>query len=135
MDTAFLPGSKKCEWLNHDQDVRKQLRALAPFSNHLNTPEAFSSAISPEISAAILKCFIKGFAFNTALRMPDGSYKTIAGQQKVAIHPSSVLFGKPTKAILFNEFVFTNKAYARGVSAVEPEWLVGAWREPSDSFI
>ena len=82
-----------------------------------------------DLAPSILKCFIKGFASNTALRLPDGSYKTIAGGQKVAIHPSSVLFGKQAKAILFNEFVFTNKAYARGVSAVEMEWLIGAWKD------
>jgi ATP-dependent RNA helicase DHR2 len=61
--------------------------------------------------------------------MPDGSYKTLRGNQTVAIHPSSVLFGKKTEAIVFNEFVYTNKAYARGVSAVQLDWIDEAVEE------
>lgn len=55
--------------------------------------------------------------------MPDGSYRTLIGNQTVAIHPSSVLFGKKVEAIVFSEFVFTNKSYARGVSAVRLGWI------------
>jgi len=55
--------------------------------------------------------------------MPDGSYKTLQGNHTVAIHPSSVLFGKKLEAIVFSEFVFTNKSYARGVSAVRLDWV------------
>jgi ATP-dependent RNA helicase DHR2 len=53
----------------------------------------------------------------------DGSYKTILGNQSVSIHPSSVLFGKKVEAILFSEFVFTNKSYGRNVSAVRLSWI------------
>lgn len=76
----------------------------------------------------MLNCFLKGFASNTALRLQDGSYKTLAGGQKVAVHPGSVMFGKRAMAIVFDEFVFTSRAYARGVSAVEVGWLGGGWR-------
>lgn len=55
--------------------------------------------------------------------MPDGSYKTLNGNQLVAIHPGSVLFGRKVEAIVFNEFVFTGKAWARGVSAVQLDWV------------
>lgn len=55
--------------------------------------------------------------------MPDSSYKTIIGNQNVAIHPSSVLFGRKVEAILYNEFVYTNRTYARGVSAVQMKWV------------
>ena len=112
-------------------DVRKQLRSLPQFTKSLSTDASTQNILTSELSTSILKCFIKGFAYNTALRLPDGSYKTVAGHQKVAIHPSSVLFGKSARAILFNEFVFTNKSYARGVSAVEMSWLETAWREPT----
>lgn len=111
-------------------DVRKQLRSLPQFTKYISIDASTHSILTAELSTCILKCFIKGFAYNTALRLPDGSYKTVAGHQKVAIHPSSVLFGKSSRAILFNEFVFTNKSYARGVSAVEMAWLENAWREP-----
>lgn len=41
----------------------------------------------------------------------------------VAIHPSSVLFGRKVEAIMYNEYVFTNRSYARGVSAVQMNWV------------
>lgn len=80
-------------------------------------------SISSEKAASILRCFLKGFATNTARLMPDGSYKTVVGNQIVAIHPSSGLFGKKVEAIMYNEFVFTNRSYARGVSAVQMDWI------------
>lgn len=55
--------------------------------------------------------------------MPDGSYRTLLGSQTVAIHPSSTLFGKKVEAIMFSEFVFTNKSYAKGVSRVQLSWV------------
>ena len=71
----------------------------------------------------ILECMLRGFVANTARMMPDGSYKTLNGNQLVAIHPGSVLFGRKVEAIVFNEFVFTGKAWARGVSAVQLDWV------------
>lgn len=71
----------------------------------------------------LLKCFLKGFGRNTARLFPDGSYKTIVGNQLVAIHPSSVIFGRKVEAIMYNEYVFTNRSYARGVSAVQMDWI------------
>ncbi|KAI4118155.1 MAG: hypothetical protein LQ345_001741 [Seirophora villosa] len=105
-------------------DVRKQLRSQCERSKVLarsNDPDSLS--ISSELATSILKCFLKGFATNTARLMPDGSYKTIIGNQSVAIHPSSGLFGKKVEAIMYNEFVFTNRSYARGVSAVQMDWV------------
>jgi len=72
---------------------------------------------------AILRCFLKGFATNTARLVPDGRYRTIVGNQTVAVHPSSGLFGKKVEAIMYNEFVYTNRSYARGVSAVQMDWI------------
>ena len=82
-----------------------------------------SLSISSELATSILKCFLKGFATNTARLMPDGSYKTVVGNQTVAIHPASSLFSKKVEAIMYNEFVFTNRSYARGVSAVQMDWV------------
>ena len=48
------------------------------------------------------------------------------GNQLVAIHPSSVLFGRKVEAIMYNEYVFTNRSYARGVCAVQLDWIVNA---------
>jgi ATP-dependent RNA helicase DHR2 len=82
--------------------------------------------LTSDRAASILRCFLKGFAQNTARLVPDGGYRTIQGSQVVAIHPSSVLFGKKVEAIMYSEFVFTNRSYARGVSAVQMDWIAEA---------
>ena len=131
-------GSDRKAWANRHfvshralravMDVRKQLRAQCHQMGILSSSskaitEGASVAFSPDASVAILKSFLKGFAMNTAALCPDGSYKTFVGKQTVAIHPSSVLFGRKVEAIMFNEFVFTKKSYARGVSAVQLDWI------------
>ncbi|KAL4807292.1 P-loop containing nucleoside triphosphate hydrolase protein [Aspergillus unguis] len=107
-------------------DVRKQLTTqcrqakLLPISAEAQGSDTSMRDPSP---VSILKSFLRGFSTNTARLVPDGSYRTVVGNQTVAIHPSSVLFGKKVEAILYNEFVFTNRSYARGVSAVQMDWV------------
>ncbi|OKL55680.1 hypothetical protein UA08_09028 [Talaromyces atroroseus] len=107
-------------------DVRKQLTAQCKQAKLL-TEEDESGQRQPPPDAmsavSILKSFLTGFSTNTARLVPDGSYRTVVGNQTVAIHPSSVLFGKRVEAIMYNEFVFTNRSYARGVSAVQMDWV------------
>ncbi|SMR63660.1 unnamed protein product [Zymoseptoria tritici ST99CH_3D1] len=102
-------------------DVRKQLTAQC--KSHLNSKPTVRTSVDEETQENILKCFLRGYSFNIARLCPDKSYKTFVGNQTVAIHPSSVLFGRKVEAIMYNEFVFTNKAYARGVSAIQLKWL------------
>ncbi|KAL1303154.1 hypothetical protein AAFC00_006583 [Neodothiora populina] len=108
-------------------DARKQICAQcvqAKLLSKTTLAEAEDREIVSENTANnILKCFLRGFSNNVARLVPDGSYRTIHGNQLVAIHPSSGLFGKKVEAILYNEFVFTNKSYARGVSAIQLNWL------------
>lgn len=105
-------------------NIRKQLQQQCMQQKLLTKDDTTSdTAISEAKSQAILACMLRGFISNTARLMPDGSYKTLVGNQTVAIHPSSVLFGRKVEAIVFNEFVFTGKAWARGVSAVQLDWV------------
>lgn len=111
-------------------DVRKQLRAQCLQAKLLPKGLSFADgddegvrAADEELTERVLKAFLSGFATNIARLCPDGSYKTFVGNQTVAIHPSSVLFGRKVEALIYNEFVFTNKAYARGVSAIQLKWL------------
>ncbi|KAI9803860.1 MAG: hypothetical protein M1825_001740 [Sarcosagium campestre] len=107
-------------------DVRKQLRAICRQQKKLSVMDDDGSAdvsITPERAENILHCFLKGFANKTARLCPDGSYKTVVGNHTIAIHPSSVLFGRKVEAIVYNEYVFTNKSYAKGVSAVQMSWI------------
>lgn len=116
-------------------DVRKQLIAqcrqakLLPSSETtVETPSSTAVVVEEATQENILKCFLRGFGRNVARLCPDGSYKTFVGNQTVAIHPSSVLFGRKVEGILYNEFVYTNKAYARGVSVIQLRWLEGLWK-------
>ncbi|PYI05080.1 P-loop containing nucleoside triphosphate hydrolase protein [Aspergillus sclerotiicarbonarius CBS 121057] len=106
-------------------DVRRQLTTQCRQAKLLPNDTRGSSANSVRDPSPvhILKSFLRGFSTNTARLVPDGSYRTVVGNQTVAIHPSSVLFGKKVEAIMYNEFVFTNRSYARGVSAVQMDWV------------
>ncbi|KAG2411545.1 hypothetical protein HFD88_009101 [Aspergillus terreus] len=114
-------------------DVRKQLTTQcrqAKLLPHPNDTRGQSSVTREPSPVLILKSFLTGFATNTARLVPDGSYRTVVGNQTVAIHPSSVLFGKKVEAIMYNEYVFTNRSYARGVSAVQMDWVGEALAGP-----
>ncbi|KAF2169657.1 hypothetical protein M409DRAFT_64720 [Zasmidium cellare ATCC 36951] len=106
-------------------NVRKQLIAQC---KPLSPNPTIRSTTDEATQENILKCFLKGYHSNNIARLcPDKTYKTFAGNQTVAIHPSSVLFGRKVEAVIYNEFVFTTKAYARGVSAIQLKWLEDVW--------
>ncbi|CAZ86080.1 unnamed protein product [Tuber melanosporum] len=105
-------------------DVRKQLKQYTThFTGPSSPPPTPAATVTPDLATRVLKCFLKGFLHNTARLVPDGSYRTVVGNQAVGIHPSSVLFGKRVEAIVYHEFVYTTRAFARGVSAVEMGWV------------
>ena len=111
-------------------DVRKQLKALLKSRltqmTRENGDNSGDSTLHGNISTLqdrILKAFLTGFTGNIALLGRDGAYRTLARNQLIAVHPSSVLFGRKVEAIFYNEFVFTQKAYARNVSAIEAGWI------------
>lgn len=72
----------------------------------------------------VIKCFIKGYVANTAIGYPDRSYRTIFQGELISVHPSSLLFGKKCDGIMYIEFVYTTKGYARTVSSIDPEWVL-----------
>jgi hypothetical protein len=49
--------------------------------------------------------------------------RALASGQSVAIHPSSVLFGKKPDCVVFNELVRTNRSYIRNLTQVDSLWL------------
>ncbi|KAK5114289.1 hypothetical protein LTR62_002540 [Meristemomyces frigidus] len=117
-------------------DVRKQLWSqclqakLQPAkATNLSTSINTSTPPDEETADKILQCFLHGLPNNIARLCPDGSYKTFVGNQTVAIHPGSWMFGrKKVEGILYQEFVFTNRAYARNVSAIQLGWLEELFR-------
>ncbi|KAK4170207.1 putative ATP-dependent RNA helicase [Cladorrhinum sp. PSN259] len=110
-------------------NIRKQLRGLCVKQGMIEQPPPDPQPFyptSPEHAATILKCFLKGFALKTAILAPDSSYVTPQGKHVVAIHPASVLHGQKKEAIMFLEHVYTQKNYAKKVSAIEASWIVEA---------
>jgi ATP-dependent RNA helicase DHR2 len=119
-------------------DIRKQLLALRErlTSSSGEEPVRGSTNTSTAVSHNTVRCLLAGFPLNAAILAPDGSYRTVSGRQPVAIHPSSVLFRRSAgetrsqqpklAAIVYTEFVYTTRAYARHVSAVEVDWILAA---------
>jgi ATP-dependent RNA helicase DHR2 len=113
-------------------NIRKQLRGLCVRHNMMEQPPADPQPfmpISPEKAALIIQCFLRGFALKTAILAPDNSYITAHGKHVVAIHPASVLHGQKKEAIMFLEHVYTQKNYAKKVSAIQATWIADALEE------
>lgn len=115
-------------------NIRRQLRGQCVKSKLLDEnpppdPQPYVP-LSPERAETVLKCFLRGFALKTAMLAPDASYVTVHGKHVVAIHPASVLHGQKKEAIMFLEHVFTNKNYAKKVSAIQAAWVAEALERP-----
>ncbi|CAH0047893.1 unnamed protein product [Clonostachys solani] len=111
-------------------NIRRQLRGICLKEGLLSEappqdPQPFVP-LAPEQAEMVIKCFLKGFALKTAMLAPDASYITVQGKHVVAIHPASVLHGQKKEAIMFLEHVYTNKNYAKKVSAIQAAWIAEA---------
>ncbi|KAK5987696.1 putative ATP-dependent RNA helicase prh1 [Cladobotryum mycophilum] len=111
-------------------NIRRQLRGMCLKEKLISeTPPADPQPfvpIHPERAELVLKCFLRGFAMKTAMLAPDGSFVTVNGKHVVAVHPASVLHGQKKEAIMFLEHVYTNKNYAKKVSAIQAAWIAEA---------
>ncbi|KAF5340678.1 hypothetical protein D9611_007470 [Ephemerocybe angulata] len=119
------------------QEIRNQLRTVCERENINWTVSALKKTavvggakedgvIHEEDS--IIKALGHGLTGNAAFLQPDGTYKQIMGPSIVKIHPSSVLCDKKVAAIIYDELVFTNHIYARGVSSIPKSFF--ATHEP-----
>jgi ATP-dependent RNA helicase DHR2 len=111
-------------------NIRRQLRGISQKEKLMPDappadPQPFAP-LPPSRAEVILKCFMKGFVLKTAMLAPDGSYVTTHGKHVVSIHPSSVLHGQKREAIMFLDHVFTQKSYAKKVSAIQGVWVAEA---------
>ena len=72
----------------------------------------------------ILKCFLKGYQMNIAKRQIDSSYLNInSPNQKLFIHPSSVLYTILPEYIIYDEIIFSDKLYMKNISVIKKEWI------------
>lgn len=86
-----------------------------------HTPQA---KLSSEQIPLLLQSFLKGFPRNVAVSHPDRSYRTATTGESVVPHPASTLFARRNcPAILYTEYVYTSRGYARNVSRLELAWL------------
>ncbi|KAK9375734.1 P-loop containing nucleoside triphosphate hydrolase protein [Lipomyces chichibuensis] len=103
------------------RDVRDQLSRLCD-----RVGVKLSSAGTQENGVVnIQKSITSGFFVNTARLTRNGeSYRTVKTSQTVYIHPSSVLYKKKPKWILYHELVLTSKEFMRNCMSIQPPWLI-----------
>ncbi|CAN6651752.1 probable ATP-dependent RNA helicase Dhr2p [Trichomonascus vanleenenianus] len=106
--------------LENAQRVRKQLLG------YLKVPSLEDAETSSLPVDDIVGCFLQGYVSHTALGLPDRRFKTTVHQQTLNIHPSSMLFGTKPEAIMYMDYVYTNKSYARIVTPVSVEAIQAA---------
>ncbi|KAF5314944.1 hypothetical protein D9619_007398 [Psilocybe cf. subviscida] len=73
---------------------------------------------------AIIRSIGHGLAGNSALLQPDGTYKQTMGQTIVKIHPGSTMCDKKVPAIIYDDLMYTNQIYARGVSEIPKSFFM-----------
>ncbi|XP_952428.1 ATP-dependent helicase, putative [Theileria annulata] len=74
----------------------------------------------------VRKCLTKGNWTNSAKFCPESkSYNTLVNNQCVYIHPSSVMFNRPTFPgyVVFNDCILTKKNYIQNVTEISDQWL------------
>ncbi|KAH9480187.1 putative ATP-dependent RNA helicase prh1 [Psilocybe cubensis] len=72
----------------------------------------------------VIRSLGHGLAGNSALLQPDGTYKQTMGQTIVKVHPGSTLADKKVPAIIYDDLMYTNQIYARGVSAIPKSFFL-----------
>lgn len=85
--------------------------------------------LDPELSCGenegpVLASLGYGLVGNSAFLQPDGSYKQTMGHSIIKIHPGSTMMNEKVPAIIYDELVYTNQIYARGVSAIGKNFFV-----------
>ncbi|KAI8051130.1 hypothetical protein BDF22DRAFT_744740 [Syncephalis plumigaleata] len=54
---------------------------------------------------------------------PDGSLLTLRDNAVLYLHPTSVLFKRSPKYVIYHEVIETTKPFARQVSTIDVAWL------------
>lgn len=80
----------------------------------------------------VRKAFVSGFFKNSAKRASNhghndeaGSFKTLADNLTVYLHPSSSLFKVPgVDYVIYHTLILTNKEYMHCTTKIDPHWLI-----------
>ena len=117
---AFILNKKSPKWchrhylnfqsLSRAVSVRNQLEK---YLNRFNIPIRSSKGDT----VSIRKCILTGHFHHAAKLLPNGSYSTVRENEILYIHPSSVLFNRSPKYVVFNEgMVFIINIYIADAS-------------------
>ncbi|PIE13314.1 MAG: DEAD/DEAH box helicase, partial [Proteobacteria bacterium] len=82
--------------------------------------------------SGVVRAVAVGFA--RQIMRKQGRLYAGPGDTAVAIHPSSSLFGSDARYVVATEIVVSNRAYARGVSRLRPEWVAEACPELAERW-
>ena len=109
----FLAHMRVREW----RDIRRQLQqVLRELKITENTTEANYDSIHRALLAGLLG--------NVAIKDDRNNYLGTRNR-KLMLFPGSGVFGKGSKWIMAGEVSETTRLYARGVAAIQPEWIEG----------
>ena len=103
-------------------NVRRQLMGIM---NKLDLPVVSSDRKGDGSFAFtdIRRALTAGMFMQVAFRQQSGEYLTAKDNQKVLIHPSSVVISRPDW-VLYEEFALTTQNYIRTVTTTNVDWLV-----------
>lgn len=99
------------------RDVRDQIVGL------MERVEVESTS-NPNDPEAICKAITSGFFYHVAKLQRAGTFRTLKTNNTVEIHPSSALFRKLPRYVIYHELVLTTKEFMRQVTEIDPKWLL-----------
>ncbi len=108
----FLSWQRMREWMDVHEQITRLLRD--------------TKGVAPEVEAAgydaIHIALTSGFLRNICLKKEKNTYLA-AGNREVVLFPGSGLYNKGPQWAVASEFVETTQLFARGVAAIEVDWL------------
>ncbi|KAF7491869.1 putative ATP-dependent RNA helicase DHX35 [Sarcoptes scabiei] len=123
----FMKSAQIRSWSDQNYLNYKGLLRVCEIRNRLRSlMQRFKIKMVSTMSVeAILRCIVAGLFTNAAQLCEDGIYRTIRGDHKLFIHPTSVLhtMKRPPKFVVFVEVVQTTKDYMKDITVIKPNWL------------
>ncbi|XP_049762763.1 probable ATP-dependent RNA helicase DHX35 isoform X1 [Schistocerca cancellata] len=124
---SFIKHEMSREWchtnflnykgLRRASEIRQQMSKLL---HHFSIPIT-SCEGNTEV---ICRCITAGLFPNAVYLHYSGVYKTVRGDQVLNIHPTSVIYTlEQPQWLLYCEILYTNEAYMRDLTVIEPSWL------------
>lgn len=120
---AYIAAKKSSRWCNTNRFNSRALREANKIFLSLKCFLITSKTRVLHVSKAICRAAAAGFFANAAVVQPDGTYRTVINRTLFSIHPSSVLYRRFPRWIVFSELTATRQMYARNITVVDPSWL------------